>query len=399
MTTRRFLAAGLVLVAALLIGLVAAEMAVRTATAVSARLAAIMQMQDPMSVKIEPHGEDGYRPRPGVEFRYRNGAVAHENSLGYRGPAVPFEKPPGTLRIVLLGGSTAHGWGVNDDQTIAAYLSGVLAHRDSSRRYEVISLAFDGYDSWQDFERFRTDGIPLRPDVVVLHSGINDVRNARFPALRDRDPRTMLWSGELARLRREGQQGGPAPWTRAKHLSYTLRLAAHLRQEARRQANPDDLMHPADRVTIQPNLEAADYFERNVRRVVDLAGAHGIAVLLSTPPSALRIKYPPEARSAQSYWINDAQTTQSLRDSLDRRFARIAAEAPASGPGLAHVHFELAAEHYLDDCHLTPEGNRAVAGAMADAILALRRRSTVAPQRLTASGRFSAITPDPGGRE
>lgn len=379
MTTRRFLAAGLVLFAAFLLGLMAAEVAVRAATAFSPRLATIMHMQDPMSVKIEPHGEDGYRPRPGVEFRYRNGAVAHENALGYRGPSVTPEKPAGTRRIIVLGGSTAHGWGVNDDQTIAAFLGKALTRRDSSRRYEVVSLAFDGYDSWQDYERFRTDGLPLRPDVVVMHSGINDVRNARFPALRDRDPRTMLWSGELARLRQEARQGGPSPWSRAKHLSYTLRLAAHLRQEARRRSDPSDLMHPGDRVTtIQPNFQAVDYFERNARRVVALAAEHGIAVLLSTPPSALRIKYAPDARSAQSYWINDAQTTQALRDSLDHRFARIASEAPASGPGVAHVHFELSPADYLDDCHLTPEGNRAVAEAMADAILALRRQFAVA---------------------
>ncbi len=358
------------LAAVFLISLLVGEIAVRTATAFSPRLASIMHMQDPRVVKIEPHGEEGYRPRPNVEFRYRNGAVAHENARGFRGPVVATEKPAGTTRIVLLGGSTAHGWGVNDDQTIAAYLGEALAQHDSARHYEVISLAFDGYDSWQDYERLRSDGLPLQPDIVVMHSGINDVRNARFQNLVDRDPRTMLWAGELARLREEAARGGPAPMARAKQMSYLLRLAAHVRQEARRQADPSDLMHPGDRVTLTPNLQAADYFERNARRVVDLATQRGIAVFLSTPPSALSLKYAPDARSVQSYWINDAATTQALRDSLDQRFGRIAAAA-APTPVVRHLRYELPASGYQDDCHLTPEGNRAVAEAMASAIMAL----------------------------
>ncbi len=376
MTARRTLAAGLVLGAVSAIALVAAEVSVRIATAFSPRLAAIMRMQDPQAVKIEPHGEDGYRPRPGVEFQYRTGAVAHENARSYRGPLVAVEKPAGTTRIVLLGGSTAHGWGVNDDQTITAYLEAALTRRDTTRRYEVVSLAFDGYDTWQDYERLRTDGVPLKPDIVIMHSGINDVRNARFRGLRDRDPRTMLWTGELTRLRAEAARGGQAPMTRAKQWSFLWRLAAHLRQEARRRADPSDLMHPADRVTIEPNLEAADYFERNARRVVQLAAENNMTVFLSTPPSALRIKYAPDARSVQSYWINDAATTQALRDSLDQRFVRIAAGASGNGPIVRHMRYDLPASGYLDDCHLTPEGNKAVAEVMADSILALEKRSS-----------------------
>lgn len=357
--------------------LLLAEVVLRVGAAVSTPVADIMRAQDPAAIKIEPHGEAGYRQRPGMTFRYRNGTAAHSNGLGYRGPEVAREKPTGTIRVILLGGSSAHGWAVNDDQSIDAYMRAAFAARWPGHTVEVVNLAFDGYDSWQDFERLRTDGVPLSPDVVIMHSGINDVRNARFPDLRDRDPRTMLWLGELERQRRE-RVSGPSLASRAKHWSYVVRTAAHVRQQIRRQRDPTDLMHPGDVLQLTPNLQAVDYFERNVSHVVDLARQHGFALILSTPPSSLNSRYAPDARSRQSYWVNDARTTQALRDSLDQRFRRVADSAQRVGLRVRHVSLSLAPDLFLDDCHLAPEGNRAVADGLVNTALALLADSATA---------------------
>ena len=47
-------------------------------------------------------------------------------------------------------------------------------------RFDVVNLALDGYDSYQLLERLKSDGLGLSPDLVIVNSGINDVRNARF---------------------------------------------------------------------------------------------------------------------------------------------------------------------------------------------------------------------------
>ena len=54
-------------------------------------------------------------------------------------------------------------------------------HHD--RRFEVVNLALGGYDAYQLFERMRTDGVHFAPDLLIINSGINDVRNALFAGL------------------------------------------------------------------------------------------------------------------------------------------------------------------------------------------------------------------------
>lgn len=353
----------------------------RIAAASDDRWAAMFREFDPSGAKIEPHGTLGYRPRPGTVFAYPNGTAAHINAAGYRGPLVTRDKPAGALRVVLLGGSTTHGWGVDDDETIDHYLRAELRRRFEGRQVDVINLGFDGYDAYQDFERLRTDGLALAPDLVIMNSGINDVRNARFAALRDRDPRSQLWGGVLDRLRRE-QREGPGLWSRVKRASYLARVPGMLRSRMQqREAST------GARTATAPNVTgAADNFGVNVRRVIALASQHGAAVLVSTPPSSLRSRYSPGATSRQTYWIVDARTTQEIRDSLDARLRAIATGIPAGAGG--YVPHALADSLFLDDCHLTPAGNAAMAASFAAAAEGLLRARPVsnAPTAAAASG-------------
>jgi len=127
-------------------------------------------------------------------------------------------------RTILLGGSTTHGFGVANDQTIDTHMREILAERFPGIRSEVVNLALGGYDSYQVFERMRSDGVGLAPDVVIVNSGINDVRNAQFSDLRIPDPRTLIWEGNMQRMREEAERGGPTLWARVLHHSYAARL-------------------------------------------------------------------------------------------------------------------------------------------------------------------------------
>jgi lysophospholipase L1-like esterase len=69
----------------------------------------------------------GCRQRPGALLRYANGTTATANARGYRGPLIRVPKPVGTFRVVLLGESTTHGWGMSDEHRIDAYLRHGLA--------------------------------------------------------------------------------------------------------------------------------------------------------------------------------------------------------------------------------------------------------------------------------
>jgi len=315
----------------------------------------VLAQADPMGVFIAPHGELGYRPCPNKVFGYSNGTVATTNAMGYRGPVVAVPKPSGTFRIILLGESTTHGWGVADDETIDAFMRSLLTERYPGLKVDIVNLAFDGYDSRQLLERLRTDGMRLEPDVMIINTGINDVRNARFKNLADPDPRTLIWEDVLRRLREEQARGGPTIWTRVKHYSYLARLPAVAQQyvsntHARRM-----------QAKVTPDSSAVEIFGRNLERMSALGRHADVPVIFSTPPSSLPSRYAPRATSGISYWINDAATTQQLRDELASRMQDVVARQLSRGQKTAYVAHNLSPDSFLDDAHLTRGGNRQMA--------------------------------------
>jgi lysophospholipase L1-like esterase len=354
-------AATTVLGLALLVSILLAESLLRLSAAVIPALATEFRGFDPMAILVEPHGDFGYRQRANRVFAFPNGTKATSNSLGYRGPIVSIPKPAGVFRVVLLGGSTSHGWGVNDDQTIDEHMRRLLAAAYIGRRFEVVNLGFDGYDSYQDFQRLQSDGLRLQPDVVIVNSGINDVRNAWFPQLQDRDPRTFLWLADIERLRAETRRGGPSLWTRTKHWFYVARVPSLVRTRLYQWRTWHHPSPETQSTRFMPTLEAADYFERNLKRIASITAVRGIAVLFSTPPSALRLPGTSHETSGRTYWLTDAQMTQRYRDELDRRMRAVAADLSAHGKPVSYVEHTIDASMFLDDCHLTDGGNHRVA--------------------------------------
>jgi GDSL-like Lipase/Acylhydrolase family len=102
----------------------------------------------------------GWKPRKSFRMVY-DGKVTTINAQGYRGAELPPVKAR-ALRVVLLGDSIAFGLEVGDDETFGAVLS--------SRRHEVevANLAVQGYDPGQELLRLEREGLPLKPDVVIL---------------------------------------------------------------------------------------------------------------------------------------------------------------------------------------------------------------------------------------
>jgi lysophospholipase L1-like esterase len=361
---RRLAGATLLLATSLLVSALLAEGALRLLAASGNRVARQVAAADPDAVKVEPFGAFGYRQRPGAVLHYGNGTSASANRLGFRGPDVTVPKPAGVYRIVLLGESSTHGWYVNDDQTIDAYLRAVLAGERPDLRVEVVDLAYDGYDSYQMWQRLAHDGVPLQPDLVVVNAGVNDVRNARYAHLHgDPDPRTLIWEPELRRQEAEIARGGPTLWTRLKHVSYLTRLPGVIRQDLtarRRGAGPAAGGHP--------DPGAADNFQRNIERIAAIAGRLRAPLVLSTPPSALFLPDAPSPMLRRDYWLQDRAATQRYRDTLAARLRVVAARLRAESQPAVYVAPRLPGAAFLDDVHLTPEGNRAMAEALATAI-------------------------------
>ena len=102
----------------------------------------------------------GWEPRKGFRSQ-ENGIRTTINDRGYRGPELPAARST-ERRLVVIGDSIAFGLDVDDDATFAAR----LAARHETLR--VANLAVQGYDLGQELIKLEREGLPLRPDIVVV---------------------------------------------------------------------------------------------------------------------------------------------------------------------------------------------------------------------------------------
>ena len=104
------------------------------------------------------------------------GADVDINSQGLRDKEYSLAKPPGTFRIMILGDSTAFGWGVKAQDTSAKILEEQLNRSGlpGYRHVEVINTGVGNYDTVQEVTYYQTRGKAFHPDLVILEYFIND---------------------------------------------------------------------------------------------------------------------------------------------------------------------------------------------------------------------------------
>ena len=106
------------------------------------------------------------RPSFAVEYQV--------NALGMRDKERQLEKPPGTVRIALLGDSITFGLGVPREQTFAALLETALRARFADDSIEVWNFGVYGYDTAQELALLELAVAPVQPDLAVVVFFIND---------------------------------------------------------------------------------------------------------------------------------------------------------------------------------------------------------------------------------
>jgi lysophospholipase L1-like esterase len=126
----------------------------------------------------------GKRMRPGWkgdEF----GAPVEINSKGLRDREIPYEKPPGTFRILALGDSWTFGFRMNEPDAYPRQLERLLAERAraraDARRIEVINAGVIGYSTDQEAAYLRVEGWKYQPDLVLVnYYPVNDTHNKLY---------------------------------------------------------------------------------------------------------------------------------------------------------------------------------------------------------------------------
>ena len=91
-------------------------------------------------------------------------------------PDIEVDKPPGTLRVVYLGGSSTAGSGHDlADESTWPWLATELLRERTSADIEFINGALGGYSTFESYGRLWSRLRFFEPDIIVLYHGWNEM--------------------------------------------------------------------------------------------------------------------------------------------------------------------------------------------------------------------------------
>lgn len=115
----------------------------------------------------------GHEHVPGKSARLM-GVDVSINSNKLRDREIPFEKPAGVKRVLMLGDSLTFGWGVDFDSTSSKVLERELNAHRGPPGVEVINTGVGNYNTAMEVQYFLNEGQKYSPDLIVLNYFIND---------------------------------------------------------------------------------------------------------------------------------------------------------------------------------------------------------------------------------
>jgi lysophospholipase L1-like esterase len=132
------------------------------------------------------HAEHGYN------------RIAVTNNMGFRNTEdVQTTRPPGSYRIIAYGGSTTFSYNLNNDETWPQQLENLLRAKHNAHD-QVLNAGAIMWSVSHELARARRDLPVLKPDYVILYTGVNEEENAR---------RLKQQGVDLAAAVREGRYG------------------------------------------------------------------------------------------------------------------------------------------------------------------------------------------------
>jgi hypothetical protein len=108
----------------------------------------------------------GWSLRPGAQSVSKTtGRPVHYdiNSLGRRGPEIPYDKPAYLFRILFLGDSHTFGFGVPESQQFPTLLAGYFP------AVQAVNLGVSGYGLDQELLVLTREGFKYHPNLVIAY--------------------------------------------------------------------------------------------------------------------------------------------------------------------------------------------------------------------------------------
>ncbi|MFH0739079.1 MAG: SGNH/GDSL hydrolase family protein [Candidatus Omnitrophota bacterium] len=96
------------------------------------------------------------------------------NSDGFRGPEYPLKKEKGLYRVVMIGDSVTFSRLTKWEDSLAQKLEEGLSAGCPGKRFEVLNMGVEGYNSIQELELLKVKALKYDPDLVIVYYCFND---------------------------------------------------------------------------------------------------------------------------------------------------------------------------------------------------------------------------------
>jgi lysophospholipase L1-like esterase len=266
----------------------------------------------------------------------------HHNKWGFRGPEVTLEKPPGTLRVLCLGGSTTYDTN-SDGETWEDVLQSRLATAYPGHRIEVLNFGMNAASMPFHVTQFALQGVHFKPDLVIVYAGHNDLWSGL--GLKGFRPDYSHRLGHWDDSRRSIQHYLPAWAMKSVAVTGIAYMIDHLRgieydlvRQIWRKAPP-----------AEDNLEGFWAFRDSMVAIDGMARAQGAKTLIVTP-----------------FWsFRDNDRTNRLVTEI----RKAAEDAGLPVLDAARLLPKGDVSLVVDDVHFSAKGSRVFAGMLADFIV------------------------------
>ncbi len=339
---------------------------------------------------------------------FRDTRGVHHNAQGFRrDDDTPLAKPPGTLRVFLMGASTAYGleslskFGskqyslIRNDETIDRYLERYLAKELPASRVEVINAAITSFYSHHHLIYLNERVLKFDPDMVIFLDGFNDYYqfSKGFDQFRD----------YAYQERAHGMMGEPTLSAWFYYTGWWLFRKSHAANLIGRAGRNlwYALGTPRERASIdvdQALLNLRENAENNFVKMIERNGLllqhEGVAAAFALQPEIAfeqkKVFSPLEKliydEMANQWLVNYIDLKNRARPIVLGYMNAAAAESGAMVIDLTDIYGGISEDIFTDYCHLTPLGNRILAEYVGVRILpVLQARAAHANGKLSAS--------------
>lgn len=240
-----------------------------------------------------------WRLRPNLDHVVWDFTVVSTNSHHLRSKHLIDKKKADTVRIVCLGDSVTFGyrvptvWPDRPDEYHREWLpypmllENALRTENQSRNIEVISMAVPGYTSHQGLAWLRREIETLKPDLLTVSFGWNDVSLSNAP---DRSTMNTSWYA-----------------TATRHLVDSSQAFAHATRWLRSfRTQGDAAVKPAPRVS-------EDEYIQNMMAIVELAQKNNARLIMIAAPYRDLVTNPPEGERVVRYRNSLKSAAQTLQ--------------------------------------------------------------------------------------